>query len=174
MKTTITVTALLAGGILAGAVAANALSPMSSSLVGVTSDVTTAGWGGHGPGWGGMRGGRHGGMRAILREADADGDGALTQEELDAYVAETRALGDTDGDGNLTLAEFEAAWLAVTRPRMVDAFQALDEDGDAVVTAAELDARFGNVVARFDRNDDGRLDPSDRRGRGWWRGDDDR
>lgn len=130
--------------------------------------------------WRGHRGQRGGGqrramMRTLVREADTNGDRALTQDEIDAFVAEKVESGDADGDGNLSLEEFDTVYRDLTRSRMVDAFQRLDEDGSGIITAAELDERFGNIVATFDRNDDGQLDRADRRrgrfGRGR-RGDD--
>lgn len=100
-------------------------------------------------------------MAGIWRNADADNDGRLTREELDAYHRELVSAADADGDGNLTLAEFETIWLTLTRSRMVDAFQELDEDGDAVVTEAERQAPFAGLFERLDRDDDGPLDADD-------------
>lgn len=109
--------------------------------------------------------GGHGMMRQIMEKVDADGDGAVTQAEIDTFHAATVANADVSGDGDISLEEFETIYLELTRNRMVDAFQKLDEDGDGVVTQAEMDAKFGNIVERMDRNDDGRLDRDDRRGR---------
>ena len=58
--------------------------------------------------------------------------------------------------------EFEALWAEITKPMAVRAFQFLDPNGDAQVTKAELDDRFGQLVSRFDRNGDGVLSPADR------------
>ena len=125
------------------------------------------GHGGHGPR--GMTGrGGPGGMMTmrLFEEVDADGDGAVTQAEIDAYRTAQVGGADADGDGSLSLDEFQTLWLDQMRPRMVDAFQNLDEDGDGRITEAELDDRFGRVVARLDRNGDGALSPADRGGRG--------
>ena len=118
---------------------------------------------GHG-GKQGKRGAR-GMMRQIMKKVDADGDGAITQAEVDAFRSSLVTEADASGDGNISLAEFETIYLQVVRNRMVDAFQRLDEDGDGLVTQAEMDAKFGTVVERMDRNDDGKLDRSDRGGR---------
>ncbi len=112
----------------------------------------------------GKRGGR-GAMMEILRQADANNDRALTQTELDQFVEKTVAKADANSDGDVTLQEFETVWMELTRRRMADAFQRLDADASGAITAAERTEMFGDVVARLDRNDDGKLDASDRRGR---------
>ncbi len=106
------------------------------------------------------------GPREMLAELDADGNGAITQAEVDDYLAARVAEADLDGDGAIALDEFEPVFADRTRPRMVDAFQALDADGSGTVTTDEIDARFGDVVERLDRDDDGALSPADRGRRG--------
>ena len=130
----------------------------------------------------GDRGGRHGhgrggrggvlgafgpaGAADLFEQADGDGDGALTQAELDAFLAAQVTEADADGDGSLALEEFAPLYFERMRPRMVDAFQALDEDGSGGIAQAELDDRFGSVVARLDRDGDDALTLQDgRRGR---------
>lgn len=117
----------------------------------------------------GQRGGRGGGggemMRMIFGEVDANGDGSVTQEEVDSYRATKLSEVDASGDGALSLEEFEALYADFTRNRMVDRFQDLDADGDGVISGAEMDERFGNIVERMDRDDDGALTLQDRRGR---------
>ena len=129
----------------------------------------------HGDGMHGKHG-RHGKrgkmMRRMMEQFDANGDGSLTQVEIDQGRTEQLAKYDSDQDGNLSLEEFEALWLEMLRPRMVDRFQDLDEDGDSKVTSAEFLDPFANVVERHDRNGDGVLSRDDRRKRGW-RGSDD-
>ena len=119
----------------------------------------------------------HGGAIAheMLANVDTNDDGALSQEEIDAAVDSRFTEFDANTDGDLSLEEFQALWAEITQPMAVRAFQFLDPNGDATVGRDELDDRFGSVVARFDRNDDGMLSPDDRRGRhGWHRGDRDR
>lgn len=121
------------------------------------------GLGGHGG-----RGGPGGGdlLRGVLTQADADADGAVTQEEVDAARASLVGGADASGEGDLSLKEFETVYLQLVRAQMVDAFQDLDEDGDAQVTAAELDTRLSGVVARMDQDGDGALSQADRPQRG--------
>jgi len=79
---------------------------------------------------------------------DADGDGALTREELRGGFergrrefreerAERMAAIDTDGDGAWSLAELQAA-----RPELTqEQFNALDRNGDGLITADERRGR---------------------------------
>ena len=106
---------------------------------------------------------------------DTDGDGILTQAEIDAARNERLAAHDANGDGNLDLEEFAGLWQETTRPLTVRAFQMLDADGDAVITRAESDQLFAGIVERFDRNRDGGLsmrghrhDDDDDDGGWWW------
>ena len=94
---------------------------------------------------------------------DADGDGKLTQAEIDKARNDRHAAHDIDADGNLGLEEFAGLWHETTRPLTVRAFQMLDTDGDAIVTRAEYDRPLAGIVERLDRNDDGALSPDDRR-----------
>ena len=114
------------------------------------------------------------GPLAMLEAFDADADGKLTQAEIDAARSERFAKYDTNRDGALTVDEFEGLFTEVARPMMVRAYQRLDPDGDAMVTAAEFERAFANIVKRHDRNGDGALSMDDwRRGhRRHW--DDDR
>lgn len=124
----------------------------------------TAVAGGHGPGF---RGHRFGGPGPTLLERfDANGDGAVTQAEIDQVRAGRFSTSDTNGDSALTLDEYQALWLDLMRERMVDSFQELDADGDGRITAAEYDRPFASMVNRLDRNGDGRIDAADRPQRG--------
>lgn len=105
------------------------------------------------------------GGEQLLREVDTNGDGRITQAEIDAAVNARFARFDANKDGRLSLDEFQALWADLTRPAMVRAFQFMDPDGDASVTKAEVDERFGRLVQRFDRNGDGALSLDDRFGR---------
>lgn len=110
----------------------------------------------------GMGMGGAGMMSQVFTAVDADGDGSITQAEIDAYRSARVQEADADGDGALSIEEFDMIWRQLTRSRMVDMFQNFDEDGDGTITAAEMDARFGSVVQRMDRNGDGALTPEDR------------
>lgn len=150
--------------VLSGAVIANAQSVTGDAPD--TAVVQTDFRGEHGPrGDQGPRGMR-GMFQQVMTEVDADGDGAVTQVEIDTFRSALVEGADTSGDGNLTIEEFETIFAEMVRDHMVDAFQDLDGDGDGNVTAAEMDARFGGIVERMDRNGDGALSADDRGGRG--------
>jgi Ca2+-binding EF-hand superfamily protein len=116
----------------------------------------------------------HGGSN-MLETFDTNGDGQLTQAEINSFRSERHAKFDADGNGTLSLQEYEALWLDAYRERMVDEFQRHDDDGNGLVTTEEFNDPFANMVTRMDRNDDGILsgeelrpkrhrDISDRRG----------
>ena len=137
-----------------------------------------------GASYAGHRGGGHGmgfigkGQLAVsamemFDSIDADGDGKLTQAEVDRLRNDRHAAHDADGDGNLSLEEFAGLWHETTRPLTVRAFQILDTDGDAVVTRAEYDRPLAGIVERLDRDGDGGLSLRDHRHDdddrgGWW------
>lgn len=110
----------------------------------------------------GSRGGHGDILRGVLSQADADGDGAVTQAEIDALRASLVGAADASGEGDLSLEEFQAVYLQLVRPQMVDVFQDLDADGDGAVRPAELDARLSGVVERMDQDGDGALSSEDR------------
>ncbi len=111
-------------------------------------------------------GARGGMMREIMSQIDADDSRSISQAEVDDFRAAKVRGADASGDGNLSLDEFEALFAEMNRGRMVDVFQHLDDDGDGLITAKEMDDRFGGIVARMDRDGDGELSLEDRRGRG--------
>ncbi|MDP6388979.1 MAG: EF-hand domain-containing protein [Alphaproteobacteria bacterium] len=108
------------------------------------------------------------GMRAIIGPAlfqtvDGDGDGKITQAEIDKVRAERFAKYDRDGNGKLNLAEFDELLRELTQPVTARAFQMLDPNADAAITAKEFEWPFANIVKRFDRNGDGAISIEDHR-----------
>jgi len=160
------IAALTLGAFLLGSTGAIAIA-QSSDNDGARSQK--ASWSGkhhnkrHGKKWAGKR---QGGMKQMLRAADANNDGSLTKEEIDTYRNAQVTAADVNTDGDITIAEFETIWLAQTKRRMVRAFQRLDTDGDGMITKAERDAPIERMVKRMDRNGDGVINKDDRRKRG--------
>ena len=107
-------------------------------------------------------GGRGEIFQNIMVEVDTDKNGSITQDEINAFRAAKVGAADTTKDGALSLDEFGVAYNELMRSKMVDAFQTFDDDGNGSITAAELDLRFGDVVAKMDRNGDGVLSKADR------------
>jgi hypothetical protein len=117
---------------------------------------------------GGEHPGRHGGRHhdeRLFESFDRNEDGKVTQAEVDQTRRERVTQFDADKDGKLTLQEYQALWLDAMRNRMVDRFQSLDDNGDAVVTSEEFIAPFSKVVSRRDRDDNGELTRDDMRKR---------
>ena len=161
MKTSakvITLTAALATGL--GAIYATV--PAIAQETETAAPETVAQLGPMGHGMPGPAGGAIGHAGELLATFDTDGDGVVTQEEIDAVRAAELAEFDADGDGTLSLEEYQALWLARVYERMVDAFQELDANGDGEITIEEFNAGLANIVARLDQDGDGALGETDR------------
>jgi Ca2+-binding EF-hand superfamily protein len=144
-----------------GAIALGTTTIAGAGLAGGRGGYHHGGWGG--PGGGGER---------LFEQFDANQDGLITQGEIDEVQSSRLAAFDQNNDGSLTLEEYQAMWLDAMRERMVDRFQAHDDDGDAVVTVEEFVDSYSSIVRRLDRNEDGQLTRDDLR-RPRDRGDDD-
>ncbi len=134
----------------------------------------SSGWGEHGYGEHGYGGhGRQGHMMQMFDTFDADGDRRLTRAEMhDARTARFNGA-DSNNDKALSLEEFQGLWLEFLRPRMVDKFQMLDENGDAKVTEKEFARPFDMALRYMDRNDDGVLEMREMKHKRHWYHDDD-
>lgn len=101
------------------------------------------------------------GARPDFATLDANGDGQLTQDELQAQAASRFAAADTNGDGALSAEEMAAAADARAAERVTRMIARLDSNGDGLIQADEMPQRDGDRAARmFDRvdaDDDGAI-----------------
>ncbi len=95
-----------------------------------------------------------------MRGADADGDGLITAEEIDAQKARLFDEADTNGDGALSEAELSA--YAQERRRQWREENDPDKNGDGVVSFAEHQDAAKARFERLDKNGDGVLDEDER------------
>ena len=93
----------------------------------------------------------------LIETFDTNGDGKVTQVEIDTARKERLTRFDKDGNGELNLEEYAALWADAMRQSMVRQFQANDRDGNASITVAEFAVRYQDVVRDLDRNGDGEL-----------------
>jgi hypothetical protein len=89
---------------------------------------------------------------------DADGNGRLTLGEFDDARTKYVVLGDTDRDGILSRAEIERIALATLIRRQADRMERnLDVDGDGTVTVEEIENRRKEAFDALDADGDGVL-----------------
>ncbi|HID67440.1 MAG TPA: calcium-binding protein [Roseibacterium sp.] len=86
----------------------------------------------------------------IFEELDADGNGAVTLEEMQAARGARFARTDADGDGALSRDEMLAQALGRVETRVDRMLELGDTDGDGQLTMAEMEAaREGGGQGRF-------------------------
>lgn len=112
-------------------------------------------------------------MQERFTQMDTNGDGALSQEEIQASADARFAAMDADGDGFLTAEEMQAAAAARRADRGQRMLERLDADGNGSLSAQELAAmgegkmgkRSDRMMQRMDANEDGKLSPEEMAGR---------
>lgn len=117
---------------------------------------------GHGRGGHGQAG--HGEM---LKRADLNADGTTTVDEAKAAIAQHTASIDADKNGQITLEELQAFRAQQRQARQAARFATLDADKNGSVSSAEFSAAQEARIQRLDRNHDGVLDEQDRPQRGF-------
>lgn len=109
---------------------------MHGSQAGFTQDHRGPGMmmrDGHGPmGMGGMT------DNPVYQSFDADADGTVTPAEIQAGVAALHAEHDADGNGALSQDEFAALFAEATRGFAERPFEMLDADEDGQISADEM------------------------------------
>jgi Ca2+-binding EF-hand superfamily protein len=111
--------------------------------------------------------GRPGGPeeRPNFAALDADGDGLVTLEEMQASAAARFVMADTNGDGGLSadelIAQMQARRAAIEADIAAQMLERLDANNDGLLQADELQQRGGDrlerMFARLDANDDGSI-----------------
>ncbi|MEM7723836.1 MAG: EF-hand domain-containing protein [Pseudomonadota bacterium] len=105
-----------------------------------------------------------GGPRMVFEELDLNNDGSVTLEELQGAGEARFVEADTDGDGALSRDELIAQAQNRTETRVDRMIERADSDGDGALSAEELaDARANNrrgpspdrILERFDADGDG-------------------
>ncbi|RKT35133.1 Ca2+-binding EF-hand superfamily protein [Roseovarius halotolerans] len=97
-----------------------------------------------------------------FEELDANGDGAITAEEMTARAESRFNAADANGDGKLTSDEMADQMRAMMADRMTARAQAMiesrDSDGDGMLSADEMRAGgMDRMFARLDSDGDGKV-----------------
>ncbi|MBW8639779.1 EF-hand domain-containing protein [Hoeflea sp. WL0058] len=129
---------------------------LSASVLPALASPGERGQGGHGwsQGFGGAF--KQFSGRKAIREFDANGDGVVSQADVDAVMAEKFEAMSGD-DGTVDLEQFKVYWSEQARPRMVRGFQRFDRDGDGQITREEFDGVSNAMFTLLDRDGSGEL-----------------
>lgn len=101
--------------------------------------------------------GKMGMAQDFAERYDTNKDGKVSQEEINANHALWLAEADTNKDGKLSLEEFKPLWLRAQNQRVERAFEKLDSDSDANISAAEYGQPLEKMMAHMDKDEDGAL-----------------
>lgn len=130
-----------------------------------------------GPAFGMRRGGRHGMMRGMgfLKQADANKDGVVTKDEVDALADRNFARMDWNKDGVVDKADREALQKETLDYAVKRMAHRMGAGADGKVTREQFQAKAAERFARLDSDGDGKLSRGEMPGhghgmRGWHRG----
>ena len=106
-------------------------------------------------------------MMLPFEDIDADADGKITPEEMQAHAELRFEEADADKDGLLDATEMQAQMLARATARIAERsarmIERMDRDGDGKLSAEEMRAgpregdRFARMLSRLDKDEDGAL-----------------
>ncbi|MQQ08860.1 calcium-binding protein [Epibacterium sp. SM1979] len=99
----------------------------------------------------------HHGPRASFEELDANGDGEVTQAEMEALRTRHFSAADTNGDGALSLEELTARAAERAQDRAERMLEKLDANNDGVLSTDEMPQprNPGKQFARLDADNSG-------------------
>lgn len=97
--------------------------------------------------------GRGNGPRITFEALDADGNGEVTQAEMAAVGAARFSDADTDGDGFLTKEEISTKVDERRAKRMDRMFEKRDANNDGKLSAEELAPSADRIAKRFEKVD---------------------
>lgn len=94
-----------------------------------------------------------------FQELDANGDGQLTKEEMEAHRTKQFTEADTNGDGKLSVEEMQAAAQKKTNERLTKMFERQDANKDGFLSDDELPkpSRAGKMFDRIDADNSGTI-----------------
>lgn len=97
------------------------------------------------------------GMRMNFDEIDTNGDGEVTRAEMEALRDARFASADANGDGALSLEELTRQATQRAEQGAQKMMERLDANKDGVLSKDEMphESRAGRIFDRVDRNDDG-------------------
>ena len=96
-------------------------------------------------------------VRAILTEADANGDGRVTRREYDAHRADIFAKLDRNGNG--VASADDAPKIRIAKKKFTEKLEQVlamaDKNGDGLLSRAEWDQPERDIFALIDQDEDG-------------------
>lgn len=90
----------------------------------------------------------------IFTDADANGDAAVTQDELRSFVTAQFEQMDADGDGRVSEDAFGDYLAEQRQARVQQSFDQLDQNGDGALSPDEFQAAPDGLQAKRGRADD--------------------
>ncbi len=94
----------------------------------------------------------------LLERFDANKDGKITKDELQAALRAEYGKYNTGKDDKLTLAQYEKLWSDRMMERRVRAFQRYDINGDGKISLEEFQRPMARMASRMSKSDDGIID----------------